>query len=127
MRNTKQKQVIMNYFREFPNAHPCAEEVYEYVKKEIPTIGIATIYRNLNQMIENNDIRCLLVQKNGSKYDYFAKEHAHFVCENCGEIINIPYHKFESAQKQMEKEMGCTISKKDIVFRGVCQKCQEEC
>lgn len=126
MRNTKQKQAIISYFEKFPEAHPCAEEVYEYVKQEIPTIGIATVYRNLNQFIEDNEIRCLLVNKNSTHYDYFAHDHAHFICENCGCIKNIPMDDFLVIQQKLEKETGCLITKKDIIFRGICEDCQNK-
>ena len=55
MRNTKQKELILNIINH-SNTHPTAFEVYEEAKKELHNISLGTVYRNLNVLLENKKI-----------------------------------------------------------------------
>ncbi|PIZ50710.1 hypothetical protein COY27_06375 [Candidatus Woesearchaeota archaeon CG_4_10_14_0_2_um_filter_33_13] len=52
-RETGQKKVIFECIKGL-HTHPTAEEVYLLVKKEIPEISLATVYRNLNLLSKKN-------------------------------------------------------------------------
>ena len=49
MRQTIQKLKIMQHLHSV-KTHPSAEMVYNAVKEEVPTITLATVYRNLNSL-----------------------------------------------------------------------------
>ena len=56
MNYSRQRELILNIVKG-TKGHPTAEWVYRQAKKDIPTIGIATVYRNLNAMVEMGTLR----------------------------------------------------------------------
>jgi len=53
---TSQKQAILRFVLASKN-HPTAEEVFEAVKKDLPCIGFATVYRNLAALAKAGKIK----------------------------------------------------------------------
>jgi len=117
-RNTWQKEIIqkkMNEIESFFNA----DELWEDVKKENKNIGIATIYRFLNEMRRNN----LIYSYKCDRKTVFSKQnksHCHFVCEKTG---NITHFKIESLDFLKDKIPG-SIRSFQVEVRGICK---EEC
>jgi len=120
-RNTTQKIAILNYLKSV-YTHPTAETVYQVVKKQLPAITLATVYRNLNQMAEQGEISRLEINK---KYHYDAEmdEHQHCVCSKCSKIFDVHQDKFANESIKEIKQPGFKISAVEIVFLGVCTSC----
>lgn len=87
MRLTPQKIAIINYLKSV-RTHPTAEQVYKAIKKNISTITLATVYRNLNTLAEQKHILRLEINHE-YHYDYHTETHQHFVCEDSGKIYDI--------------------------------------
>ena len=87
------------------------------MKKIIPSITLATVYRNLNLLAEQNKILRLEINHE-YHYDYFTKPHIHFISEKDGKIYDIEDEKLlkEVTKKVVDKNF---IPKKiDIFVRG---------
>ncbi|MFH1424892.1 MAG: transcriptional repressor [archaeon] len=120
-RNTPQKLKILEYLKSV-KTHPTAEMVHAAVKKEIPTITLATVYRNLNKMAEHGEILRLEIN---SEYHYDGNTcaHQHCVCGKCNKICN-------SFQEEISRQALKKFSQQDfaancvcIMFHGTCKKC----
>ena len=48
---SKQRELILDSLRKRKD-HPTAERLYLDLKKEMPELGIATVYRNLSDLCE---------------------------------------------------------------------------
>ena len=54
-RNTKQREVIIDILSKKENMfHPTAQDLVRLVLESNPTIGQATVYRNINKLVEEN-------------------------------------------------------------------------
>ncbi len=122
-RNTIQRIKILEYLRSV-RTHPNAETIFKEVKKEIPTITLATVYRNLNQMVEEG--RILRLDVNGEfHFDEEIKPHEHYICEKCGKITDsYRSEAFNIAMK--ETENGFKTREVLIFHRGICKECQNK-
>ena len=120
---TKQRQMILEYFQQYPETHPTAEELYDYVKRMEYTIGIATVYRNLKKLVEIDILRELNLEKQGVRYDLAAHEHYHFICDNCGSIKNFVIPELVAIDKAVEQQVQGTLTYKDLIFHGICAHC----
>ena len=58
MVQTKQRQLILEAVRA-TNSHPTADELFQMIRRKLPTISLATVYRNLNFLSEIGEIRKL--------------------------------------------------------------------
>jgi len=121
-RNTYQKTKILEYLQSV-KTHPTADIVYEAVRKDIPTISLGTVYRNLNKMADNSEILRLEI---GGEYHFDADLclHQHAVCKNCGKILDL-FDK-ETSEFALEKlrKHGFDAECVEITFKGTCKSCK---
>lgn len=121
-RMTSQRMKILRYLRSV-KTHPTAEEVYKNVKKDLPAITLATVYRNLNLLADQGEI--LKIEIGGHfRFDGDKCCHQHFVCQKCGNIFDIFNQKISDyAMKNIRSkdfEPECVT----IIFKGLCKKCK---
>lgn len=116
-RKSVQRDEILRVLQE-TKSHPDALWIYENVKNTIPNISLGTVYRNLSELSKKGLILELNAKDNLKNYDADISSHSHFVCENCGNIIDI----FENEQKEGYIE-GNLIKKTSTIYYGVCMHC----
>tara|TARA_Y100000034_G_C6883785_1_gene405453 strand:+ start:1029 stop:1421 length:393 start_codon:yes stop_codon:yes gene_type:complete len=120
-RNTIQREKIKQTLCSV-KTHPTAESVYNQVKKEIPQITLATVYRNLNLLADQGEILKLEINKE-FHYDGDISSHQHCVCRNCGQISDV-FHKeiSEYALKKVENN-NFALDNVTVIFHGICIDC----
>lgn len=123
---TKRGQIIYDYFKNNPSKHPTAEEVYDELKKQDITIGVATVYRNLRNLVEQGILREINIEKQGVRYDFLEHEHYHFICDTCGNIENFMLDTLQQINTEVEDTTQGIILSKDLVFRGICKTCKDK-
>lgn len=120
-RITNQRMKIIEYMKSV-TSHPTAETVYRAVKRDMPAITLATVYRNLHILADQGNILRLEIN-NEYRFDYDTKIHQHFVCRNCGKVIDI--HQEEISNYAMKKIKSDDFNPESvrIIFYGNCKKC----
>ncbi len=116
-RSTKQKQNIEQELAHFSSFFT-AEELYHKVSKKNSSIGIATIYRFLNELTKEGSIHTYLCNRK-TLYSNSKKNHCHFTCEKCGEKKHLNIQKLDFLNEQIEGEL-CHFQ---IDITGVCKRC----
>lgn len=119
MNYSKQREVILDYINHC-HCHPTADKVYEEVKKVLPRISFSTVYRNLNQLVEQDKIK--KISLDGEKYifDDVEKKHIHFYCNKCGFLKDIFIENIISVEN-IEEE----VQSIEVVVKGICKDCKE--
>jgi len=100
--------------------HASIEEVYEKIKTSFPSISLATIYKNINALKEE-DIICEVCLHQKPKYELKKEPHAHFICKNCGKVVDIPF----SNNLREEIEKSYPDAKKELYIYGICEECKK--
>lgn len=122
IRLTKQKKAILNYLMSV-HSHPTAEEVYAALKSELPNLSLATVYRNLNQLAQQDKILKLEIN-NEFHFDGDLQQHQHGVCQSCGLIVDIFDKTLNAyALKKASSTEGFVPKKASIFFEGTCADC----
>ena len=85
LRPTPQRLAIVREI--FNRHHPTAAEVYETVRREFPTIGLATVYNTLHAITERELVRELPFA-DATRFDVNLSPHANLVCTSCGSITD---------------------------------------
>ena len=127
-RMTKQKKAIYNILLN-TTTHPTAEWIYLEASKIMPDISLATVYRNLASLSQDGLIAEMEYTKLQTHYDGNPKPHYHFVCSNCGKILD-----FEPKQKELRasiEEIARASAIGQIVghrleFYGNCRECLDK-
>lgn len=112
-RNTKQKQLICEAISKLD--HPRAEDIYNYVKELDPKIGKATVYRNLQLMLDEESLRKIELDNVAVRYDCIMKNHHHFKCRICQKLYDL--------EEGDEKEIANHLIE-EVIYKGLCHNCR---
>ncbi len=118
-RSTKQREIVYNALMRL--YHPTAEEVYQYLQGEFPTIGRATVFRNLSVLAEEGRIVKLFFPDEVAHYDANVDGHYHFVCKQCSKIIDLR----ANTQPALPHDLDFEIETQEINFYGKCKECRQ--
>ena len=100
--------------------HLTADEIFMYAKQEIPSIALGTVYRNLNKLVEENQIKRVSLPNSPDKFDWNLSKHSHIICSRCSSINDIYISEIDNILK---KEIDSLISY-NITIDYVCEKCK---
>ena len=128
-RNTIQKDLVLRAVNEMKR-HATTEEVYEFIKKEHPTIGKGTVYRNLGILVEEGKIRKVEVPDGPDRFDFTLKDHYHVRCIKCGDVSDVDMDEVKDLTEKINTVHGIKFLSHDIFFKGICSLClekEEEC
>lgn len=107
--------------------HPSAEWIHSKLKAEYPSLSLATVYRNLNQLREEGIIRSVGIVNGQERFDANMKEHTHIVCIKCGRVMDafevmLP----ENVSREVEKLTGCKVLRAELTVSGICEECRKK-
>ncbi len=100
--------------------HPNAEEIYEALLPEIPTLSRTTVYNTLHVFASFGLVNCLSIDGVDTRYDGMLEKHGHFQCHQCGMIYNFKTDPDRIETPGLEK---FKIENKNIIFTGICANC----
>ena len=123
-RLTKNQQIILQTFNAFP-IHPTAEQLFDLVHQNHPKIGLSTVYRILGQLVKLEKIQKISGLETKDHYDHTLNPHAHFICECCGHVCDIPNEMCSFSVDEAEKQMGICCRSIQLNIHGVCSKCKK--
>ena len=102
-------------------SHPTADWVFHEVRKKIPNISLATVYRNLNLLVQSGEINEVLCDGQ-LRFDANRDEHFHFICRSCKGIYDIEKARVNSPDFKLPR--GYLVENVKTDFYGVCPNCQ---
>ena len=130
-RYSKQRELILNVLKERKD-HPTAEMLYNDIIKILPTIGIATVYRNLAALYESGQILKIETKQGESdRFDGNLTPHLHFQCLECNEIQDIflnecDNEKLNEKLKEFANIINAEVTSSKILLKGKCEKCKNK-
>ncbi len=118
-------QAVLDVVRSV-QTHPTALEVYEKVKQVRPRIGLASVYRILGHLVEQEYIKELSYGDGSSRYDGRTSRHDHGVCTCCGALLDLPTEVTVSQQilLQAAQAAGLELATHEVRLYGRCMSCQ---
>ncbi len=99
--------------------HINIDDIYDDLKKSYPTLSLATIYKNIILMLEQNVIIEVPINGKKSKYELKKDEHIHLICKSCGNIEDRELDSYCNIDIENFK-----IVSKQINLYGLCKNCQ---
>ncbi len=118
-RNTKQKKTVRKYLKS-NYSHPSADQIFEEVKKDLPDISKATVYRILRNLQEKGEIQEIPTDR-AIRWDYNEEPHPHFICSLCEAVFDVEKEDIEIPKK--DKLSVGEVDKCRVVFCGKCKDC----
>ncbi len=119
------RQKIIEVIKE-SKRHMTADDVYLALERKNETVGIATVYRNLNYLYDHGYLSRLKDMELGYIYDYNLHKHYHMKCRVCHNVVDLEIQHQDALNQLVEKETGAISVTHDILFEGICKKCQNQ-
>lgn len=134
LRMTAPRKLILELLNETTH-HLSAEEIYRELLNRYPKIGLATVYRNLEHLVQIGLICRFDFGDRRSRYELIKKQegenhHHHLVCTQCGKIIHYTdsigadIELLKSIEKNLIKFYNFKITNHVVQFNGICADCQ---
>lgn len=125
-RNTRQRTLVLNAVKS-SEGHPNAEEIYNQVHEEMPSISLGTVYRNLSLLEQMGQIVRIPSEVGGDRFDGITEDHPHLVCSRCGRVFDLDCQIKKETDLVMKalEQSGQPIKKLCIIAVGLCEDCQK--
>lgn len=124
LRMTPQRAVLLAALGRMSH-HPTADELYRRVRKVLPSVSPATVYRNVQTLARARVITTLERAGDALRYDPNPDEHHHFICSRCGRVLDVYLssvaYRFDAPGSGLR---GAQIESCELQLRGICSRCR---
>ncbi len=125
LKHSSQRELILKALFH-ASSHLTPEEIYQEVKKENPSIGLATVYRTLSFLEKVDLVSSISFGSEGKKYELNrGNHHDHMICVRCGKIIEFFDEELERLQEEIAQKKGFKLLSHQMNMYGICKDCQD--
>lgn len=122
-KTTRQRRVVLEELRG-TNTHPTAEELHVSVRRRLPRISLATVYRNLEVLSDQG--LALIIDFGGGRrhFDGRTDDHYHVRCTGCGAVADLELPRLKYVEQQAAEGSEWQVIDHEIDFLGICPACR---
>jgi len=106
------------------NGHMNIDDLYKKLLTKFPSISLATIYKNINAMVEKVFLSEVKIPNTKSVFELVKEEHAHLVCSECGNIEDMMLD-VSSVLEEVTSKSQFKIESTNLVLSGLCPNCNK--
>ena len=123
-RSTRQRAEILEVLESTSN-FATAQELHAELRDRGSTVGLTTVYRNLQAMADEDVVDVVLGTRGESMFRKCAREthHHHLVCTRCRRSVEVDSSDLERWADATAREHGFTIIDHVAELFGLCEFC----
>lgn len=121
-RFTEQRAAVYRFLRQ-TDEHPSADDVFTSVRRVIPDISLATVYKSLETLVSCGLASKLTYGDGSARYDGRTDPHPHARCLACGQVIDMPGELDPESLTGIGDIPGFTVEGMRVELVGVCADC----
>ena len=122
---TKQKDILLKQIRNKEEEFTIKE-----LHEELSSIGLTTIYRFIDKLVEEGILIKRIGDNNTTYYQYLEEcdkdNHFFLKCSSCGHIIHVDCDYVEELSTHIKKHHKFRLNKDHIIMNGLCEECSKE-
>ncbi len=120
---TPQRMAIFNILAA-ADQHLTVDDIYKKASVEYPMLSPATVYRNMEQMVDAGLLTHLDLGGPSMRYDTNLEEHHHFVCDKCGKVSDVYLKEFDYEVDPEKSSLDdVRVDSRRLYLHGVCKEC----
>ena len=129
---TSQRLMVLNILSAHGDEHLTVEEIYDMAKEESPEIGLATIYRTVQVLLELHVIEKVTFDDGFARYELNGEEtgsghrHHHAICTQCGKVYSLETDLLDTLEKQVFESLGFEVTDHEVKLYGLCSACRRK-
>jgi Fur family ferric uptake transcriptional regulator len=119
-RETRQRRAIRKVFEDA--TRPLSpEEVLDEGQGDVPSLGIATVYRNVRLLADEGFLTEVEIPGSGARYELASRpHHHHFVCRTCDRVFDM--HGCLPKVEDLAAD-GFEVDDHEVILYGRCRSC----
>jgi Fe2+ or Zn2+ uptake regulation protein len=122
-RFTEQRAAVFSFLAS-TDMHPSADEVFLAVRRDLPGISLATVYKSLETLVGCGLAVKLTYSDGSARYDGRTDPHHHARCVTCGKVIEIPGSLPDEQLSQLRQRAdGFLVTGYRLELSGYCSSC----
>ena len=102
--------------------HPTADQIFEGIRKRLPEISRATVFRVLETLVRIGIVRKVCHPGSAARYEVEKQRHHHLVCLHCEKMVDLEDPSFDRLPLP-DIDSGFHIQDYSVQFRGLCTTC----
>ena len=122
IRPSIQRIAVMSFLMKNP-IHPTIDTIFGELRKQIPTLSKMTVYNTVKTLSEAGAIQTVFIDEKNLRYDADTEQHAHFRCNICGTVSDLPIKKLRVNVDHGEKLL---ITELHLYYKGLCRTCKKQ-
>ena len=130
---TRQITELENYLCSMKGKHVTVSDICKYFKNQGSSIGITTVYRQLDRMVEQGLVAKYVVDGTSSAcFEYTGEKKQdsqpvcyHCKCEKCGKLIHLHCEDVVKLEQHLMESHGFQMDPCRTVFYGMCEDCRK--
>lgn len=112
---------VLAMFESAPTRHHSAEDVFRVLLAEGHEVGLATVYRVLNQFVQAGVLTRTHLDGDRAVYELNDRDHHdHIVCVRCGRVVEFVDPQIERRQREIAAERGFELADHRLQLFGEC-------
>ncbi len=120
---TPQRMAIVEILAK-SEGHPSVENIHDRIKKDFPTMSLATVYRNILLIKSLGEVLELGFPDGSNRYDGNKPiPHPHVICVKCKKIVDADLESLDEMKKEVALETNFKILNHRLDFFGICGNC----
>lgn len=122
VRKTSQRDAILQAF-EAADRPLSPQEVLDAAKEVVPSLGIATVYRNIKLLVDNQTLVPVQLPGEPPRYERAGKaHHHHFHCRQCDRVFEVVG--CDAVFRRITPK-GFQLEAHDLTLTGLCAECAQ--
>lgn len=122
---THQRQIIYETVMSL-KGHPSPEAIYERVKRKIPSISLATVYKNIQRFLDSGMLREVSFHHGALRVEPNSRPHHHLVCVRCRAISDLDESEIGPVKLDYRLLRGFQIKRISVDVLGICEECSSK-
>ena len=127
---TPQRHIVLQVFMDRPGQHISAEDVHMILRANHSEIGLATVYRSLELLVELGLLQKMEFGDGCSRYEISdlnpgEHQHHHLICLSCGKVTEFSEDLLENLEKKVADECDFQIEDHQVKLFGYCKECRK--
>lgn len=118
---THPRVTILQMLNNSGDVHLSAEEVYRSLLEKGEDLGLATVYRVLNQFEDADIVERHHFEGTKAVFELSDKpHHDHLICLDCGKVVEFNDDDIEERQTQIAEKNGLKLTNHSLQLFGKC-------
>ncbi len=127
---TNQRLLVLETIASHPGEHLTTEEIYDLAKEKYPEIGLATIYRTVQVLVDLHVIDKISFDDGFIRYELGTEgagqrhHHHHAICQSCGEVLSFEDDLLDNLEQAVLDAIGFRVTDHEVKLYGYCRMCR---